>query len=268
MAVAYVSQNNSGWVTSTSTDVPKPAGLAVGDLLIAYMSSNGNSVALPSGFSEAASFTATDGTLLATFLAYKIADAGDVAATNFTFNVGASAKNFCAIVRVSGNVNLGSLLVANSGRTDNTATPALTGITPNSRGDSLILQFWSGICSSISGYAIATSNPSWTEVYDISDSGQTVALAWAVRPQTTATGNFSCAGGSGSSDWAGFIIAIAPAWSFTINESLTPTELAVKASPSILVNESLTLEETVTVEKERIWNETTKPETDWNFTDK
>lgn len=257
MTVAIASSNNSGWTSTTSTSVTKPTGLAVGDLMIGYVASNGNSVGYPSGFSELQTFTNTVGSALSTFLCYKYADSSDVAASTFSFNINTpgTANNFCALLRVTGGVSIISLFEKTSGTTTNTATPSLTGVTPNSRGNSLLLQFWHGgsNVNSISTYAIATSNPSWSELYDVASGGLCASMAYATRPEVTATGNFSCAGGDASSDWGAFLIAIPPIYEVNISETTTLTETD-NQNISLSIAETTTLTEDYDVDDSIMWN--------------
>lgn len=265
MAVALPSSANSGWTSGTSATVAKPSGLAVGDLMIWHLIVNGNNVVTPSGWT-AVGLTNAAGSVRATYLYYKFADSGDVAASNFSTSIDTGGTQyFASIVRITGGTNLGSILVLTAGQTiTNTATPALTGLTPNSRGDSMLIQFWAGASNvaSIATYAIVTSNPSWNEVFDVASGGEASGVAYALRPQTTATGNFSCAGGDASSDWAGWMVSVAPAWTISVGESINMTE-AWRNNISILVQEAITLTETVVATVRTVWSTISKNISTW-----
>lgn len=86
-SVGVVASTTNG----TSVVIPKPADLAVGDLMLAFVSSDGlTTTTLSTGFTLILN-TQRDGTLDCTLnSSWKIADAGDVAASNFTFTISAS----------------------------------------------------------------------------------------------------------------------------------------------------------------------------------
>lgn len=230
-APIFASSQVTTWATDTSRVVTKPVSLAVGDLLVAQYILDGTVSTVPSGF------TLKDSQLnvFTSAIYYKIADSGDVAATNFTFTSTGSVFQFCSMTRITGASSTGASYVYGEGTTNDTATPSVTaGVTPKDYGDSvLLLQYWFGSTSvaSIATYAIATSNPSWTEAYDVNSGNYDAAMAYGTRPQVTATGNISCAGGTGSSDWVGQLLAIPAPHLYTLAETSTTTE----AYPNILL---------------------------------
>lgn len=265
MAIAHQSTNNSGWSTGTSSVVTKPTGLAVGDLMIAfYFVQSISSQALPSGFTT----IDNTGTLL---LGFKVATSGDVAATDFTFTNG-STRQFASISRITGSAGIASLIAFNEGTQNNTATPSIAaGVTPpDTRANSLIMMFWNqDTNASVTGsYAIATSNPSWSEGFDVVDGTTfTCAMAHAVRPQTTATGNVSAAGGDASTDWILQIIAIAPALEFGGADTTTLTEASIE-SLTQNTSETITLTETIDFDDNIMWTNQDKSTSTWINIDK
>lgn len=85
----FANQGAGNLALANTVTLTKPTGLAVGDLMIAYIavSSGSNpSLNVPSGFTLGASttFSAASGGRL--FAYYKVATSGDVAAANFTFS--------------------------------------------------------------------------------------------------------------------------------------------------------------------------------------
>lgn len=265
------STNTTGWQTTSTTDVTKPTGLAVGDLMIAFCAMGGNNGVLPTGFSSKG-VVMDGGNQMKLTLGYKIADSSDVAASVFTFNHGFSASNFCAISRITSSSSSGEAYQYNASSTSNTTTPSIGAqITPKNYGDStLLMQFW-GMSTSpggISGYAIATSNPSWTEAFDSNDGGSfATAMAYATRPEVTSTGNVSCTGGSGSTDWAVQIISIPVTYTLSGTDSLTLTENRVFAQTT-RPNDTLTLTESVDADDSIVWTNTDKNSSTWTNTDK
>lgn len=269
MAVAYGSISNSGWQISGSAVVTKPTGLAVGDIMLAFCAGNADGFAFPSGFTSIGS-TSAGGNNYQTRLGYKVADSSDVSATNFTFTIGTSSTNICVLIRITGSSSSSTTIKSSGTLVSNSATPSITGITPYARGDILLFQLWHGsdAVTAVSSYAIATSNPTWTEILDTTAAGGNAGcgIAYAKRSQLTATGNFSAAGGNASTDWGGWIISFSPSLDFSVAESLTVTENH-KQNQSIKKSESVTLtdEEDIEIEK---WRNINKNVSTWNNIDK
>ena len=258
--VAHQSTNNSGWTTGTSSVVTKPTGLAVGDLMIGFFFvQSASTQTLPLGFTT----LGTRGTLK---LGYKFADSGDVAASDFTFTNAVSTRMFSSISRITDASSFTGSIVYNDGFQNSTATPSIAAeVTPAfTRANCLLMQFWNQDTGAglTSNFAIATSNPTWSEAYDVVDgTAYTMAMGYASRPQTTATGNVSVTG-AGSTNWIMQIISIADALNFSVAESVTLTE-SRKEDQSILKNESVTLTEDVEATKQRMYTNTDKSSTTW-----
>lgn len=261
MAVAFRSQANSGWVTASSFTVTKPSGLTVGDLMILFYVGNTPNPSPPTGWTAFPGFISNSGSALPTWMYYKYADSSDVAASDFTITLDSSGKAFGTIIAMSNPTNLASLLVKSTSSTTNTATPSITGLTPDTRGNSLLLQFWHGASniSSIATYAIATSDPTWTEIFDVAD-GTTycISAAWALRPETTATGNFSSAGGNATTDWTAALVSIAPGWVTSTSENIEVSE-DVDVTVTSSFTESVELSDGVSSSESRVWTPVNKP---------
>lgn len=216
MAVAYQSTSNSGWVAGTNKTATKPSGLAVGDILIAHLYAvvGYSGITPPSGWTQIGYSTISTGDGTGWYY-YKIADSSDVAATDFTFTFDIASEGILALIRVSGgDQNFANWKYGGNDKTaSNTGTPSIAaGVTPNVA-NSLLLQLWSGVdgATAFSNYAIATNDPSWTEAYDVTYSGQRdIAMAYATRPETTATGNVSCWGSSSGEEYGLGFLAIPP----------------------------------------------------------
>lgn len=265
---SFRSQANSGWTSGSSAVVNKPTGLAVGDLMIFFLATDGNDVA-PGDISgwTYVDFNSAAGSGYPTYLAYKVADSSDVAASTFTWSgiqSAGSAAYFASVVAIYDVSAVSSLIVTGKGTTTNTATPSITGITPYSRANNIILQYWhgQGNIASAGSYAIATSNPAWTEAYDVASGNYQASCAYAIRPETTATGNFSCAGGDATTDWNARIVSVANTLSFSVSESITLTEFN-KQDQTIKQSDSVTLNEEITTTKQRVWTEESKNSTTW-----
>ena len=263
MAVSVASHATAYSGSGTSLVISKPSGLAVGDLMLsAIRHDNVDGMTNPSDWTT---FTTTFNPFNNVRLCYKYAVSGDVSASDFTWTLGSSTVSAGGIIRITNpSPIIGSAFLA--GGQSNTATPSIsTGVTPT-RADSLLVQFWfyeSNANDSLGGYAIATSNPTWTEQYDVAmeaDAGMT--CAWAVRPQTTSTGAWSCTGGTGTSDYNTFLVSINEQFIIDVTESVTLTESYLN-NVGILVEESVTLTEDVEATKQRMYTNTDKSSTTW-----
>jgi hypothetical protein len=216
--------------------IPKPSGLAVGDLMVAGVYANVNSTSVtitpPAGWTEQETVAGPASSPISRLSVFsKTAEAADVAASNFTFTVSnpGSTRTGGIMLRISsaGIVNAGESSVYDS---LNAGSKSFTGFTP-SRANCLLVFFGArGVDSSqpefdITGVSIATSNPTWTEraEVDLDVTNQTHAMACytATRPESTATGNitFSFTNPSVSCQTLGILIAISP----RVNGSVTPT---------------------------------------------
>lgn len=273
MALVVQSIQSSGWSTGTSWVTTKPVGLAVGDLMILLGAIPNGTISAPSGFAAISTGEiAQSGGAKRLMSYYKIADAGDVAASNFTTTNGASAYGNVAIVHVTGLFAPATKWSWNAGGSSNTASPSINAtITPSNRPNNLLFQFWCGsqVVTALSGYAIATSNPTWTEILDSYDASadDTIGIAWAFRPEQTATGNVSVtgAGASASSDWTVIQIAIAAA-ELDVTDTVTLSENYGKSYGRV-VADTVTLTENYDDEQQK-WFNNSKNSTSWTNTQK
>ncbi len=245
MAVAYASHSTVAFATvsaDTSITITKPTGLAVGDIMVAHLSAI-VAAGTNSNWQESGSdgFTillnqnnASDSNSEARLtVMYKVADSGDVAASDFSFAVDESlAVDFLgagAIYRITGGVTTAGATAAGS-----TTTPTFVNtVTPLA--DSLLLFLTtcadaSQTTGSASSYAITTSNPTWTERYDFTGDIDTrrgiMAGATASRPEATATGNSTLTFVNYAQNAIGAIVHINP----TINATVTPDVMVVAVS--------------------------------------
>ena len=226
------SVGSSPGADSTSCVITKPAGLAVGDLMIAQVvgtdpvSGNLGTFTAPAGWTSIRQDTMSSN--LASALFWKIADASDVAASTFTFTATGATSNRGAITAWYGH-NPINPINAHNGQTNAASTTVTSaGITP-SVADCMILLFC-GIYdnNTQSGYAIAIDDPLFmSEAYDLPsnlsfDLG--LSLGYTTRSQTTATGD-GTATSSGSDANIGQLVAIAPNRAPT-DISLSPSSVA------------------------------------------
>jgi hypothetical protein len=286
MAVAIASQAASNWalINDGSTDhlditLTKPTGVAVGDLLVAVISRDIGDFGTdtpPSGWT----ILRTDQNSGAHYVSiyYKIATSTEVAASDFTFvNAVTLSPNMAAagiIFRITGH-SPGTPIWASAADVsiDNTAAPSFSNSITPAIANSMLFIVASGYDNNnaIGGYAIATSNPSWTEVLDQTanpGTNMSLSIATATRPEVTATGNSSVTGGDVTTDWVGILFAIPPENSVTVSETATLTEtITTVRSRNVTVTETVTLTETVTTQVDK-WKFRNKNDTDWTYRNK
>lgn len=211
MAVAYRSLGQVTWGSSTSCNIPKPSGLTEGDLMVAYLAAEygQGDWSKPSGWTT---LRETDSNPIHSAVIWKIASAGDVAAS--TFNFTNTGGGLCAghIMAFSG-TDQTSPITADSVANGISDNPTSGTITPSANNIILLLSVIGNDVLS-SGYAIANDNPSWTEAFDINTtSGMDYATAGAysaVRSASTATGNGSSTVTPVSPYWICNMVAIQP----------------------------------------------------------
>lgn len=241
MSVAYVSFQSTVPVTTTSFVITKPTSLTVGDLMLAQItafSSGSTVINLPTNWVSV--LIQANGNMLNRIM-YKIADSADVAATNFTFTgSGTGVLMGGAIMRITGYGPAAVVEASNSTTWSGTSANLAIGITP-ARGNDLLFIFV-GVASSnpngtISAQAIATSDPGFTEIYDFDSSESAdinrIAAAYAVRPETTSTGNVSFTTAQAATGGVAAIVAIYNSLDVTIAADVTTAPATVPdATPS------------------------------------
>lgn len=180
------SSSSAAWAAGTSPVVTKPTGLATGDLMVAYVFISwdtdviGNSTT-PSGWTkflneESAGNPARQNWVFEGY--YKIADASDVAASNFTFVIDTSnTVASAAILRITGHSATAPHGGTDAVEDDSSGTSVSGTISVNTMADeALVLMALvanSGSVSSgttVSGYTISDTNPTWTEVVELATS--------------------------------------------------------------------------------------------------
>lgn len=236
--------------------IPNTNGITLGEILVAHICFFGDgapggtdSVAAPAGWTEQG-LPLIDGGMM--YVGTKVATATEVSASDFTFTATGTAGNRALIGKISkitggreGNIGYAK---ANASSGAGTATTVTVGTITPSIADSLILFFMSAGAAlpGFSAYAMATSNPSWTEAYDVSydnaNADLSIAFAYASRPETTGTGNVT-ATISADLFWSGLVMAIAPQITTTVADSTTLTDAALMGL-STIKTESVTCTDT------------------------
>lgn len=214
MDVAYQSTQNATGTTSAA--VTKPAGLAVGDLMVAFAAGFANGAA--GSMTPPAGWTTKTSTALGGFGSFysfwKIADAGDVAASTFTFTHSGTGSPTCfaSVTRIT-NVDPTTPMDQSVAAAMSTGILTFTNsaITPT-RYNNLCLIFVvsgnGGGARNASGYAMSADNPTWTEAYDVTVAAFTgvgYAMAYAPRNAITSSGGSSANASGTFSDFGGMI---------------------------------------------------------------
>jgi len=233
MSVDFESVATKAFSTTDGCTVTKPSGLAEGDLMVGHIVVEGAGSTgdlLRSGWTSIVVFSDTE----KTNIQYKIADSGDVAASNFTFGTDGSHKNAGAIYRISS----GAPTAIDAGTYDTTSAQTshvfdTADITPTFANSLILFLFhtFGGTAGTTSAYAIVTSNPTWTEAYDLSDATGTdmmLSSAYANRVQTTSTGDASLTT-SASTNGRAVLIAIPEQVDVTVLPSALAQTLALPA---------------------------------------
>lgn len=277
MAVTIASSSN-GTYTTGDLVLTKPTGLAVGDLMVvAIIQLNTDSVTTPSGWSNFVNKSSSGGSVQLRFYS-KTADSGDVAASNFTFvDDGDASPKTGSILRITGFHTASPTSVFNGDGTQaSTATPSFTSTVTPDTPDSVILfaigTYGSDTSHTFSSYGIVTSNPSWTELMDLyypnSTSSLGFGLAWASRPQITATGNSSCTISiSNRTQIVNEMIVVRSQVAFSTTETTSVLDTFIKTFNKVILD-TVSAIDTLTAVKGRFWGTVTKNVSSWINTDK
>jgi len=215
MTIALRSTDNAG-IDSDTVTITKPAGLTIGDLMIAHVVGRSiitsfEHIVVPEGWTLIVE-EYHEGLKWSSSLLWKIADADDVAASDFSFTITGAQSIGGAITAWTGHDSTTPINASSSQHNDASQTVTAPTITPVA--NCMILMVC-GIRDNVtqSDYAIATDNPpSWDEAYDLpmnlyADVG--LSIGYALRPETSPTGN-GTAKTSGVDINIGQLVAIAP----------------------------------------------------------
>jgi len=276
MAGARFRSSATATTTGASINVAKPAGLAVGDLMIAQMVADDltpiPTITPPAGWTTKDSQAVT--TILLGVLYQKVADAADVAASTFTFST--TGQGLVGGIIAISNPDPVTLIDQVNGSNGTSGTVITTsGITPTRADDIMLIFGYYGNSSpsrTFSGYSIATTNPTWTEIYDVSVASNVsigIAAAYGYRGSLAATGTASVTlSGAATS---GYIIQVADVSSPQIG---TIASVSTMIPPIIAQVIDITIAAVATMippivsEIASKWNNTSKNVSSWLNQDK
>lgn len=259
--------------SGTSVAGTKPSGLAVGDLIVALYTQGSDTATAtsPASWTLAKSATENSGARKYKMNSYsKLADSADVAASTFTFTSSVSNTQVLALIRVPSakfQVIYASSTGSDPGVNITAATTAT--LTPELANSLVILYQANESGSSVTTYAIATSSPTFTNLYDIQyDSGNLLnySVGYALRTASTATGTATVTINSGARSIAQMLI-ISPNADLTSSNIDTTTITdgiitIIKGLFSVIVD-SITTTDSITSIAARVWNNISKNVTTW-----
>ena len=195
-------------VETTSFTVTKPFGLAVDDLLLLVCAKDDDPIIdLPAGWTRATASTA--GVDYGTDVLYKIADSGDVAATNFTFT--GDSEEYCGRLYRISNVDTTTPIDVQdaTGNTGTSTSPIANEVTTVTN-DALVFAY-AGMDERDQPYTLDTAG--WREDFNSISSATagSCGIVIGTKVLTTAAVTGNCAFTTNASDgWAACQFAIRP----------------------------------------------------------
>lgn len=196
MAVAFRASAtaNADGVALNPLVCNKPTGTLEGDLMFAFIQDNNASTSptAPSGWTTLHSDTSGR----RAYIYYKIAGASEASTYDFGDAEGGAGPKLIGIVSVY-NAHATVPIDASNLTQDSSSNTTATGtaLTPTTSPGGMLLFFIGSGASgqAASAYAVATTNPSWTEAYDtitnIGGSYAQISMAYGSRDAVTSTGS-------------------------------------------------------------------------------
>lgn len=269
--MTFESIQTTAYTTSGTLTITKPASLALNELLVAFIHGQQANITPPSGWTLIKRLIAGGGG--SDLRIYSVvATSTQVSASNFAWTNGGEPIGG-SICRITGeNIALPTVQFGFDDATA-TATPTFTSTVTPDTANSLLLYCLgtytnSSATRTASGYAIATSNPSWTERADqtIDGGGSNycfqMSLATASRPETSATGDASVTLSGLCTDLGVVMLVVRPQITATITETISLVE-SLKKTLSKIFTETISLSEVLSILKSRLWTKISKPSTTW-----
>lgn len=257
----YSTQKNAG--TGETCTVVKPTGTAEGDMLVAfvaYSADDPETFGTPVGWTLIQEGSDADGQGMASF--YKIAGASEPADYTFTISTATNERMSACVIRITG-----ARIVDTSSEQYNTVSATATGstITPTYSNDLILFAVASGSLSAgagVSAYAIATNNPTWTELFDNSGIDVSLAVAYAPRPQTSATGSATATLSTSRANCV-HLVALKEFPIVDISETITLTETMTNTRGlNFTASENVTLSEGIDTDIP-LWKNEDKSSSSW-----
>jgi hypothetical protein len=231
MAIAFRAESDASRTSTNQIVANKPTGLAVGDLMLYQVVSSNNSSNGRYTLTGWTQFYVRESGFRTHEGLWKIADSADVAASTFTLTC-SSATSVArgSLSAFSGDFDSSPIDKVENNAAGNTSSPTVSGITPSGTDTFFLISVasWFTNARTVSGYAVATDNPTWTEIADRNSGGTSnrvnIAVAYGSRPESTASGTGS-ATLSGNNDTVSITLfnIAEPPQSTQYDQSLTAT---------------------------------------------
>lgn len=218
MAVTFRAAATMAGASAAAFTCNKPTGTVDNDFMIAeFLTEPSKTVSAPAGWSLLESTQVASSPNVKHLVYYKKA-ASEGASYTWTWT--GSVATIGGIITVTGQSPTFAFGAKgtnwNSARYANQATPTTSGCTPDAA-DNLLIIIGSeafGAGTTWGSYAVSTSNPTWTEAWDINTTATSPDVsaycAYGSRAVATATGDASATSSVGEEDCI-FILAISPA---------------------------------------------------------
>jgi len=263
MAVLVQEVKSDGSASGTSLTASGFAALAVNDLLISHFAINeeGRTITIPASWTQ---IVLTAGNGIESQLAYKIVDAGDVSGNSFAFSVSGGVVALELAVSHIKNARISGVITTSSGQA-NAASGTVTAPTVTPTLAESLLMFFATLqtaAKTVSGYAVATSSPTFTENYD--NGGNTIQIAGAAgtRTEVTATGAGTATISSTTPDNIGQMVVVSPNLTISATETVTMTE-SVLGSLTMTFLDTVTATDSITSVISRLWTKLTRAVKTW-----
>jgi len=263
MAIALASSQSNGSTAGTTITVAKPTSTASGDLLIAHLVVQ-SATASWTGLDGFTSIAEVQGSGMASRICYKVADGTEP--DPFTFTVSAAGSGLAKLATVSritgARRNTSLVISANSGQANaSSTTVTATTVTPVEANSLLMFFACNGDSKTHSGYAIATSNPSWTEIIEGTQSTLSFASAYALRPEITATGSGTASLSAAAAN-IGQMIVVSEMPTTTISDTVTTNDTFL-GNIGMFVSDIIAVTDTMTSSIARFWTKLTRNIKTW-----
>ena len=282
MALVVESTASNSVTGSNNLTITKPTGVEVGDLLIAVLGSYNGAISTLSGWTLGANRLSSVSYIN---VQYKIADSGDVAASNYTFTIANNQINGGSILRVSGQSGLNPVQYTDDDEQLNatgTAISFTTSVTPAADGSLLVMGFscddGTGAATSINGYSVTGASTTWTELHDYSadiggSASPVTAAAYSVLGTASAITAYGATTGIALDDHAGIFMVVNPLIDATASHTLITTDTdiftpngtadTITLEQSLVTTDTTTFAQTGRATSPTQWTNETKPSTTW-----
>lgn len=270
MAVLVQEVKTNGSSSALSLTASGFAALAVNDLLISHFGINeeGRTITMPAGWTQ---IVKTSGNGLESQIAYKLVTAGDVSANSFLFSVSGGGGSLGLELSVSQikNARITSIITTSSGQA-NAASATVTAPTVTPTVPDSLLMFFATLQTAnktVGSYAVVTSSPSFSEIYDNGGNVVQIAAAAATRSEITATGAGTAAISTTSPDNIGQMVVVSANLSTSNTDTVVMSE-TILGSLTMTFLDTVTLADSISSAIARLWTKLTRNIKSWTNRDR